>query len=308
MKRGDKVKKINIYLILMLGVLGVSISAIFIKSTNAPANIIAFYRMAITFILFLPVTLSKGRDEIKAIVGSDYLWCTLSGFFLALHFITWITSLKYTSVASSTVLVSLSPVFTALIGFLLFKEKLNKRSLIGMSVAIFGSAIMGLSNMNLGSGSLLGDILALSGALFGALYITIGRGMRKKISTLTYGFLVYGSCSMVLLIINLSLRTPLLVYTKKDYLLFFGMAVCCTIGGHTIFNWSLKYLEANKVSTFLLGEPIGATIWAALLLKELPEIGQLISSLIILLGLYIFIYSTIKDSKAEKSLNNQLEA
>jgi len=301
------VKKTNVYLILLLGVLGVSFSAIFIKSTKAPSNIIAFYRMVMTFFLFLPVTLVTGRDEIKSIKGRDYLWCILSGFFLALHFITWITSLKYTTVASSTVLVSLSPVFTAFIGFLLFKERLNKRSLIGMSVAIFGSAIMGLSNLHLGSGSIFGDILALSGALFGALYITIGRGMRKKISTLSYGFLVYGSCGLVLLIINLILRTPLFVYSMKDYLLFFGMAVFCTIGGHTIFNWSLKYLEANKVSTFMLGEPIGATIWAALLLKELPEAGQLISSLIILFGLYIFIYSAIKEGKAEDSLSKQLE-
>lgn len=300
-------KKTNVYLILLLGVLGVSFSAIFIKSTKAPSNIIAFYRMVMTFFLFLPVTLVTGRDEIKSIKGRDYLWCILSGFFLALHFITWITSLKYTTVASSTVLVSLSPVFTAFIGFLLFKERLNKRSLIGMSVAIFGSAIMGLSNLHLGSGSIFGDILALSGALFGALYITIGRGMRKKISTLSYGFLVYGSCGLVLLIINLILRTPLFVYSMKDYLLFFGMAVFCTIGGHTIFNWSLKYLEANKVSTFMLGEPIGATIWAALLLKELPEAGQLISSLIILFGLYIFIYSAIKEGKAEDSLSKQLE-
>ena len=301
-------KKANVYMLLMLGVLGISFSAIFIRSTNAPANIIAMYRMLITFLLFLPFTLSKRREEIAAIVGRDYLWCVLSGFFLALHFVSWITSLKYTTVASSTVLVSLSPIFTALISFILFKERLSRRGIVGMSVAIIGSAIMGLSNFHLGTGSIFGDTLALSGALFGALYITIGRGMRKKISMLSYGFLVYGSCGLLLLIINLILRTPLFIYTTKDYLLFLGMAVFCTVGGHTIFNWSLKYVEANKVSTFMLGEPIGATIWAAILLKELPDKGQLISSLIILFGLYIFIYSAIKENRAVKELEKEIIA
>ncbi len=293
-------RKINVYMILMLGVLGVSFSAIFIRSTEAPAGVIAFYRMLITTLLFLPFSLSKGSGELKALSSKDYLWCMLSGCFLALHFITWISSLEYTTVAASTVLVSLTPVFTALIGFLIFREKLSNRGVVGMAVAIAGSAIMGLSNLQLGAGSLLGDCLALSGAFFGALYITIGRGMRSKISTLTYGFLVYGSCSLLLLIINLVMKTPIFIYGIKDYLLFLGMAVFCTIGGHTIFNWSLKYLEANRVSTFMLGEPIGATIWAALLLKEFPDGGQLLSSLVILLGLYIFIYSAIKESKEQQ--------
>ncbi len=293
-------QRIKVYMILMLGVLGVSFSAIFIRSTEAPAGVIAMYRMLITTLLFLPFSLSKGRGEIKALSGRDYLWCILSGCFLALHFMTWISSLQYTTVAASTVLVSLSPVFTALIGFFIFRERLSNIGILGMAIAIVGSAIMGLSNLQLGAGSLLGDLLALAGAFFGALYITIGRGMRSKISTLTYGFLVYGSCSLLLLIINLTMKTPLFTYGIRDYLLFLGMAVFCTIGGHTIFNWSLKYLEANRVSTFMLGEPIGATLWAVLLLKEFPDGGQLVSSLIILLGLYVFIYSAIKESKQQQ--------
>lgn len=296
-------KKVNVYFILMLGVLSISFSAIFIRSTDAPANIIAMYRMVFTFILFLPFTLSRRIEEIKGLEGRDYLWCVLSGFFLALHFMTWISSLKYTTVAASTVLVSLSPIFTAIISYLIYKEGLNKIGLIGMAIAIIGSGIMGISNLQLGSGSLFGDALALAGALFGALYIIIGRGMRKRISMLSYGFLVYGSCGLLLLLVNLVLKTPLFIYTTKDYLLFLGMAVFCTVGGHTIFNWSLKFVDANKVSTFMLGEPIGATIWAALLLQELPEGGQLLSALVILLGLYVFIYSGLREEG--KKLENQ---
>lgn len=296
--------KINVYLILMLGVLGISFSAIFIRMTEAPANVIAMYRMIFTFLLFIPFTLSKRREEIKGLEKRDYLWCLLSGFFLALHFITWITSLKYTTVATSTVLVSLSPIFTAIISYLIYKEGLNKTSLIGMAIAIVGSGVMGISNLKLGSGSLFGAALALSGGLFGALYITIGRGMRKKISMLSYGFLVYGSCALLLLIVNLVLRTTLFTYSLKDYILFWGMAVFCTVGGHTIFNWSLRFVDANKVSTFMLGEPIGATIWAALLLQELPDEGQLASALIILLGLYVFIYSGLRESKGSGHLEN----
>ncbi|AKL94447.1 permeases of the drug/metabolite transporter (DMT) superfamily [Clostridium aceticum] len=284
----NKENMYRVHVLLFIAVIGVSFSAILIKNTAAPASIIAMYRMLITFFLFLPVALIKGKKEIQELVRKDFLLCCVSGLFLALHFITWMTSLKYTTVVSSTVLVGLQPIFTAIIGYMLFKERLSKKGFLGMLMAIGGSSMMGFLSFHAGRGHLYGNILALLGAFFGALYIIIGRGIRKKISTLTYGFIAYGTCSLFLVIMNIVLKLPFTGYTPKDYTLFFGMAVLCTIGGHTIFNWALKYIEANKIATTMLGEPVGATFLAVLLLKEIPSLGQILSGIFILSGLYIF--------------------
>lgn len=283
----------SVMLILALGVVGISFSAVLIRSTTAPPTIIAFYRMAMTTLLFIPPVLLKSREEIKKLELSELFYCCLSGLFLALHFITWITSLSYTTVAASTVIVSLQPIFTGMIGYILFKEALKKRAILGMLIAVLGSALLGILGLRLGDTGLWGNLLALLGAFFGALYIIIGRGMRKKISLLVYGLLVYGSCSLILLLVNITMKVPLRGYPTKDYLLFAAMAVICTIGGHTVFNWGLKYIEANKISTFMLGEPIGAALWAGLLLKEFPDGGQILGSMIILIGLYFFLRADV---------------
>lgn len=279
---------IKVQSILVLGVIGISFSAIIIRNISAPPTIIAMYRLLITTLLFLPFTLTRRIDELKKATLKDYLLCCLSGVFLALHFTTWISSLFLTTVAASTVLVSMQPIFTALIAFLLFKERISNRALIGMIIAIVGSSIIGLEGLGTGDSSFYGNLLALIGGLMGALYITIGRGMRQKMSNMTYGFLVYGSCSIVLVLINLFTNTSLRGYRGLDYIYFAALALICTIGGHTVLNWGLKYVEASKISTFMLGEPVGATLWAIFLLKELPGFVQIVGGIIILVGLYIF--------------------
>lgn len=205
---------------LFVGILGVSFSAIFVKYTDAPSTVIAMYRMLMTFLLFLPMTLITRWREVSKLKIKDLLLCSLSGTFLALHFITWITSLQYTTIASSTVLVGLQPIFTAVIGFILYEERINKVSFVGMMIAIIGSSMMGLFDFQADSQHLFGDILALLGAFFGALYILMGRGIRKKISTVTYGFFVYGFCGLLIVFVNFFLKIPFVGYTRMDYWLF----------------------------------------------------------------------------------------
>ncbi len=279
----------RVYLLLFMGIFAVSFSAIFIRKTMAPASIIAMYRMLITFLLLSPITLMTRWEEIKKIAARDFFLCALSGVFLALHFISWISSLNYTTIASSTVLVGLQPIFTAILGYLLYQERLSKLSIVGMLIAILGSSIMGILDLQINLEHLFGDALALLGALFASFYILIGRGVRRRISTTSYVFFTYGICWIVLLIINLLSGLALIGYSPIDYTLFLLMAVICTIGGHTIFNWALGYIEANKVSVAMLGEPIGATILAMIFLSETPDFLQLISGGLIVLGLYIFI-------------------
>lgn len=287
----------KVYFIMALGILGVSFSAIFIRSTDAPSTIIAMYRMVITFILFTPLVLKKGGVSLKTIGGKGILLSLLSGFFLALHFAAWIESLKHTTIASSTVLVSLQPIFTATLGYLFYKERLARGQILGMSIATIGSVFIGFSGFISGGGSLYGDLLAVLGGAFASVYVLLGRGLRRTLSNLDYVYLAYGSCSVTLLAVNVLWQIPITGYQSNDYVIFLGLAVFSTIGGHTVFNWALKYVEANKVSTALLGEPIGATILGFLILQEIPTEAQLLSGLIILLGLYIFIKDSLRRKK-----------
>ncbi len=292
----------KVYLIMGLGILGVSFSAIFIRSTDAPSTIIAMYRMVMTFLLFTPLVIRKGGIPLKTIGGRGIALALLSGLFLALHFTAWIESLKHTTIASSTVLVSLQPLFTVILGYLIYKERLTRGQILGMSIAIFGSVLIGLSGFISGGGSLYGDLLAVLGGAFASVYVLLGRGLRKTVANLDYVYLAYGSCGLALLGINLLWQIPLTAYQTSDYVIFLGLAVFSTIGGHTVFNWALKYVEANKVSTALLGEPIGATILGFLILQEIPTQAQLVSGLIILLGLYIFIKDSLRRKKTTSPL------
>ena len=277
------------YDILFTGVVGVSFAAILIRYASAPAGIIAFYRLFFAALLTLPYTILYQHRTLSSLKQKELLLAVLSGIFLAMHFYTWIKSLELTTIASSTVLVSLQPVFTMVLGYLLYQETLQKVSMVGMAAAIFGSIMMGISDLKLDHAHLIGDLLALSGGFFGSCYIIIGRKLRNSVPAATYCTLVYGICAITLLLINLVLRTPLRGYGTNNLLIFLALAVICTIGGHSIFNWSLKHLKAVTVSTASLGEPIGATLLAYLLFRESPGTMQLLSGSIILFGLYLFL-------------------
>jgi len=280
---------INPYAALILSVLSVSTSSIFVRFSDAPAMIISAYRMLFTLLLMTPVVLVKHKKELAQITRRDILYAIGSGFFLALHFATWITSLKLTTVAASTVLVQMSPIFVVAGSYIFFKEKINKIALIGVITAIAGSVLVGVLDFRVGGTALAGDFLALAGALFVAGYLLIGRELRKRINLLPYTFIVYGSCTAFLILGCVLMGVPLYPYSPKNYAIFFALAFFCTILGHTIFNWALKYLPAYAVSICSLFEPVGATFLAFLILGEIPGLMQLCGQLLVLIGLYIFI-------------------
>jgi drug/metabolite transporter (DMT)-like permease len=273
----------------MLGVAAVSFAAIFTKLSTAPSLAIAFYRMLFTALLLLPFTLTGSRGEFRTIGGRDLSLALLSGVFLALHFAVWNISLRYTSVASSTVLVTMQPLFVVGLGVVLFREKLSLQAIAGAAVTLVGSIIIGAGDFQLGGLALRGDLLAFSGALFFAVYVLIGRSLRARLSVLPYVTLVYGAASLVLLLLMAVARTPLYPYHALDWLLFLALAVIPTILGHTVFNWALRYVKAAVVSVSVLGEPVGATILAILVLGEKPGLAQLAGGLVIISGLALFI-------------------
>ena len=279
--------------VLLLGVVGISISAILVRYSQAPSVITAVYRLGWTVLLLLPVVLLKFRKELLQVRGRDILLCTLSGICLTLHFLTWFESLKWTGVAVSTVLVSTEVIFTAL-GFALFlKGKIPPLGVAAIVMAFGGSAVLALAGGGQGS-VLYGNILALAAAFFVALYTLIGRIQRGYLSTTIYTFLTYLACFLTLLIMALVSGTPLVGYGGREWLIGLGLAVLCTLMGHSLFSWCLKFLSPAYVSAVKLCEPVFSGALAVPLFGEIPTPVQLLGAAIILGAVLLYTWAERK--------------
>lgn len=211
----------------MVGVLGVSASAILVRFSQAPSGVTAAYRLGWTVLLLLPVVLLRCRAELRRVTARDLVLCGASGVLLALHFLTWFESLKRTSVASSTVLVSTEVIFTAL-GFALFLHgKIPRLGVWAILLAFGGSALLALSGGG-GAGELSGNLLALAAASAAAVYTLIGRIQRGHLSTTVYTFLTYLACFLTLLLGTAAAGTPLTGYGGREWLIGLALAVLCT--------------------------------------------------------------------------------
>lgn len=255
---------------------------------------IAFNRLLFTFLLIFPLTIfiKKYRKELIMISKRDLINMVSIGVILALHFALWITSLRFTSVASSVILVTAHPVIVAPIAYYLLNEKLSRINVFGIFVSIVGVFILVLGNYNLGSltiDTIQGNILAMLGGVAAGLYILGGRKMRKRISTLSYASIVYGIATIVLFIICLSLNIPVVDISERDYFVILLMAIVSGIFGHTIYNWSLKYVKASVASVALLGEPVGSALLAYLLpwINQVPSKYTILGGAVVLLGIYL---------------------
>ena len=279
---------VNPYIVLVLGIVGMSFGSFLAKLSDAPALIISTYRNGLAALILAPFALTMCRNELKSLSRRDVAAAIASGVFLALHFATWVSSLDYTSVASSTVLVTLQPVFVTLGAYIFLKEKVASKALWFGLLAIAGSVLIGISDFRIGGEALWGDFLALSGGVLIAGYVIIGRNLRQRLSLTAYTFIAYGSCSLILVLMGVATGAPLVPYSAKEWLLFLAMALIPTIMGHSLLNWNLKYLPASTVSMSVLGEPVGASILAGLFLHELPTGLQIGGASLILIGMYLF--------------------
>ncbi|MFZ5591161.1 MAG: DMT family transporter [Bacillota bacterium] len=280
------------YLAIFIAVLAAASSAIFIKLAGAPPLVAAFYRLFFTLLILTGPLVFGGLGELKVMSRRDLFLAGLAGIFLALHFAVWFTSLEYTTISSSTVLVTLQPLFVIGGGYWLYREKVGIRALAGALLAIGGSILVGYGDFAVGGRALWGDFLALAGAFFIALYVLIGRGLRQRLSLLPYVYVVYGVAALVLLLTNwLAFGQPLTGYVASTWGWFVALALIPTILGHTLFNWALRHVPAAVVSVSILGEPVGATVLAYLIWQQVPGPVQLAGSLAILVGLAVFISS-----------------
>lgn len=282
-------KKMKCKLIVLLGVVGVSLSAILVKYASAPSAVLAFYRMLFSVVLILPAVWKNCREELARAKKKELLWCCVSGFFLACHFTAYFESIRYTSIASSTVLVDTEVFFVALVTVLVFKEKLSKAGWIGIVLTFGGSVVLALSDSQAGGNVLWGDFLALSGALFVSIYTLIGRKQRKNMSTTLYTYIVYGSSALTLAFLCIFSGIPLAGYADVDYLCAFGMAVFCTLLGHSVFSWGLKYVPAAFISTAKLGEPVFATLLGLVIFGQVPDGLQIMGGCIIIGGIWMYV-------------------
>jgi drug/metabolite transporter (DMT)-like permease len=278
--------------IVIWGVLGcalivISFASIWIRWAEAPSISIAAYRVGLAAFILTPIALSTRRQQLQALSRSDLRYALLGGVCLALHFIFWISSLEFTSVASSVVLVTTNPIFVALGSYFLLKEPVTMSLIVGIAISLVGGVLIGYGDFLAGPNVLLGDGLALLGAVMASAYLLVGRRLRAHTDLLTYIFLVYGAAAIVLLATALVLKQPLAGFPQETYLWLMLLALGPQLIGHTSFNWALKHLSASTVAVIILGEPVGSTVLAYLLLGEPVTALKAVGGALILLGIYL---------------------
>ena len=288
--------------VIIIGLISVSTASILIRfaQEEAPSIVIAALRLILATVLIAPIAIKSHFKEIISLSRKEYWLIILSGFFLALHFASWISSLEYTSIASSVVLVSIGPLWVAIFSPLFLHENLKKFSYLGISIAIVGGIAITLGDSNnfqfnssislvppqFTQSSMVGNLLALFGAISVSGYLLIGRFLRARISLLAYIFMVYGIAALFLSLLMIVTSKSPFGYSSTTYLWIFLLALVPQVIGHSTYNWALKFLPASLVAILTLGEPVGTTILAVIILGEYPGIIKLFGMLLILAGIY----------------------
>ncbi|MFW6135792.1 MAG: DMT family transporter [Chloroflexota bacterium] len=272
-----------------VGVLTVSTAAVLIRLAQAEVHslVVAAWRLTLATLLLTPVALGKFRRQLRALTAEEWRSALLAGLLLAIHFGTWITSLALTSVAASVVLVWTSPIFVGLASHLFLGERLTRGMTVALVVSIVGSVIIGVGDLGEGTHRLLGDLLAVMGAISGAGYFLIGRQLRGRLSLLAYVYPVYGTAAVILMTVMLLAGLGPVPQEPQTWFWLVLMAIGPQILGHSSLNWALRYLSATYVTIATLGEPIGSTLLAWWLLGERPTAWAVAGGALILSGIVV---------------------
>jgi drug/metabolite transporter (DMT)-like permease len=278
------------YAAIAVAIVAVSFASIFIRLSESSPLVIAAYRLMFATIMVAPFALARQRQELSRLGRRDILLMVGIGGVLAAHFALWITSLKVegVSVASSVVLVTSHPILVAVVSHMVLKERVNSVTAAGIAIGLAGVTLIAVGDYGLSASTLGGDLLAFGGGIMAGVYLLAGRRFRQRISLLTYVFVVYASAAFFLVVaafITDNMRPSGDLWRELG--LFAAMALISQIGGHTLYNWALKYVTAPVVSVSLVGEPIGASILAWLLLGETPGILVAFGGLAAVCGIYL---------------------
>ena len=272
-------------LIIILGTISISMSAIFGRMSTAPSAILVFYRMLFAVLLLLPVVLTKCKDELKNLNRQDVLRCACSGMFLGMHFTLYFQSLKFTSIAAAVVLVNMEVFFVALVMMFLWHEKIPFKGLIGIIVAFLGTVIIAMADMGGGTNVVLGDIFAFIGSLCVAIYTMIGKKCRERLSTSVYTCFVYGFAALTVAVAAVATGTSFVGHDPMNLAYAFGMTIFCTFLGHSVYSWGLKYLSASYITTIKLLEPLFAAVLGFFFFGEIPGVLVVVGGCVIIGGI-----------------------
>ncbi|HKZ63640.1 MAG TPA: DMT family transporter [Thermoplasmata archaeon] len=260
---------------ILAAIVGVSFASVFIRwsfDLGASALVIAVYRLGFATLLLAPLLLTPAGRQIRTLAARDYGLMAVVGFALAAHFATWILSLQLVDVATSVVLVTSHPLLVALVSHVLFRERVTRGMAVGIGLGLVGVGMIAAAQFGQGTNTLLGSALAFLGGIAAGAYILAGRRLRQRVDLVPYATTVYAFCVLFLLLFSALAATPVVV--TQNFAPLMGvlllMAVVSQIGGHTLYNFALRHVNATVVSTSLLGEPVGASILAFLLLGEVP--------------------------------------
>lgn len=280
---------IHPYIPIIIGVISVSLSAIFVKLSTADAGVIAFYRMLFSILIMLPWFLMKYSNEIKVLSKRDWIFSSIAGVFLSFHFILWFESLNYTSVASSTVLVTMQPLFAFIGTYLFFKEKITLQTFIAGGIAILGSVLISWGDFQISGTALYGDILALIACALITGYLLFGQDVRKRLSLVTYTMVVYSVSTITLFFYIIIKGESFGPYPAIDWMWFILLAIIPNLLGHNLFNWALKWTSTNVISIAILFEPVGAALLAIFIFNEYLTVSQIVGGMVVILGIMLFV-------------------
>ncbi|MBZ4672503.1 MAG: protein of unknown function transrane [Deferribacteraceae bacterium] len=285
--------KLKIFFILLSGVISISFAAIFVRfCDDVPPLMIATYRLIFASIIIISIFKFK-HYTIHSITRKDFILSIISGTILSVHFYTWFTSIKLTSIASSVVLVTTSPIFVGILSFFLLKEKQNLNIIIGIALSIIGSIVLTMGDININDAlnfdknALIGDIFAIIGAIAAAIYMMIGSKVRENLDIIPYITITYTASALTLLLISLLSGQTFLGYKPSSYTFMFLLAVIPQLIGHTSLNWALKHLKSSMVAIVTLGEPIGAAVLGYLFFREGIDKYQFVGIILIFMAILI---------------------
>ena len=275
-------------IIVLLGVLGVSFSAILVKIATAPSLVLVFYRIGFAALLMTLPGLRSLKIEWSQITKKDLICCVISGIFLALHFNSYFTAVKLSSIASAIVLVDTEVFFVSFVYVFVFHRMLKKKNWFGIVITFLGSVIIALGDASgTGGGTLIGDLWALSGAVFVSVYTIMGLMCREHMSTGSYTTIVYWTTTLTALLLLLVQGIPVTGYSSINLLSAFGMTILCTLLGHSVFSWALKYVSPSFISTAKLLEPVFSSILGIFFFMEIPSLTAIVGGIIIIAGIYL---------------------
>lgn len=284
--------KSSITIPLLISIIAISFSSIFVKWSHAPASILSMYRMVFASILMTPIVWIH-RHEFRKIAKKGWFFLAFSGFFLAIHFVLWFQSLKLTTVASSTIFLALQPLVSLIGGFLLFKERTTATAVWTMGIATVGAMMIGWGDFGLSREALLGDLLSFLSVIAVVGYLYIGQNIVKRVSHWIYSFCVFSFASFFLILYNGYSNIEWMGYPSREWGIFLLLAIVPTMS-HIINNWLLNYVNATTISMSILGEPVGSTALAVLLLGEHLVGLQIVGGLLVLLGVFLFLFKQQK--------------